>query len=502
MGARDVVRPHGHREAVHGVVGDPDRLLFVAERDRRQHGPKDLLARNAHVVRDGVEDRRLDEIAAAVLARLVAAELELRAFVAARFDVAEHAVELRAVDDGAHPCRGIERISRLDRRRDLRDAFEELVLQRLVYEQPRAGVADLALVVEDAPRRSLGGGADVAAVLHHDVRRLAAAFECEPFHVRLAGVAQEELADFRRAGERDEIDVHVAAERLAGRLAEAGHDLEHAVRDTGLARELGEPQRGQRRLLGRLQHNAVAGGERGSDLPARHQQREVPRHDRRHDAERLAHEHDDVGVPGRGDLVVHLVDRLAVVRDALCSERHVHVARVANRLAHVERLEQRELVAVLAHELGETNEHTLPLLGLEARPDARLERALRAGDGTVDVFRIARRDLRDDAAGARADAVERLARRGVDVGAVDEGLRADRQCCEDVVDGLGHGAPPARSGSTSTTVRAPSPRRRRSSASSTPSRPVVCVTTLARSRSPASAREASSGRSRAASPEP
>src|SRR5258706_477270 len=67
----------------------------------------------------------------------------------------------------------------------------------------------------------------------------------EPFHFPLAGVAQEELAVFGRAGDRDEIAVHVAAERLAGGLAESGHALEHAVRDTGLARELGEPQRGQ-----------------------------------------------------------------------------------------------------------------------------------------------------------------------------------------------------------------------------------------------------------------
>ena len=38
-------------------------------------------------------------------------------------------------------------------------------------------------------------------------------------------------------------------------------------------------QRGHRRGLGRLQHRGVAAGERGRELPGRHQQREVPGHD-------------------------------------------------------------------------------------------------------------------------------------------------------------------------------------------------------------------------------
>ena len=292
------------------------------------------------------------------------------------------------------------------------------------------------------------------------------------------------------------------SERLAGGLAEAGHDLEHAVRDSGLRRELCETQRGQRRLLRRLQHDTVAGRERRADLPARHQEREVPGHDGADDAERLAHERHDVARPGRRDLVVHLVDRLAVVGDALGRERDVDGAGVADRLAHVERLEQGELVAVLADQLREADEHALALLRGDARPHTGFERRARAAHRAIDIVGVAGCDRRDRAAGRRIDAVERLARHRVDVRAVDESLRADGEVCEDVLDGLGHGVPPARSGSTITTVRAPSPRRSRSRAASTPSRSVVCVTTPARSSSPASASEASSGRSRPASPEP
>jgi hypothetical protein len=91
---------------------------------------------------------------------------------------------------------------------------------------------------------------------------VAGSIEREPLHVRLAGVAQEERADLRRAGERDEVNLHVPSDRLAGGLAEAGHDLEHARRHARLGGQLCEPQCGERRLLGRLQHDAVAGGER------------------------------------------------------------------------------------------------------------------------------------------------------------------------------------------------------------------------------------------------
>ncbi len=42
---------------------------LVVERDRRQHRTEDLLPRDPHLVRHGVEDRRLDEVAAALLAR-------------------------------------------------------------------------------------------------------------------------------------------------------------------------------------------------------------------------------------------------------------------------------------------------------------------------------------------------------------------------------------------------------------------------------------------------
>ena len=273
------------------------------------------------------------------------------------------------------------------------DLLEQLVLDGGVDEEPRAGVADLALVVEHAPRDRGRRSVEVSALLRHDVRRLAAALEGDALHVRLTRVAEEVLAHLGGAGERDHVDVRMPADRLPRRLAEAGDDLEHAVGKACLSGELRETKRGQRRLLRGLEDDAVPGRERGTELPRGHHQGEVPRHHRADDAERLADDRDVRVGPGRRDLVVDLVDRLAVPGDALRGERHVDVRRVANRLAHVDRLQQRKLLGVLGHQRRQLLEDPLALLRGQARPDARLEGCARPSHRAVDVGRVARGDL-------------------------------------------------------------------------------------------------------------
>src|SRR5947199_1294049 len=59
----EVGAPDCGRQAVDRVVGDPHRLLEVGVAQHAEHRPEDLLARDAHVVRDAGEDRRLDPVA-------------------------------------------------------------------------------------------------------------------------------------------------------------------------------------------------------------------------------------------------------------------------------------------------------------------------------------------------------------------------------------------------------------------------------------------------------
>ena len=81
-------------------------------------------------------------------------------------------------------------------------------------------------------------------------------------------VAEDELAGAALAGERDERDIRVLHQRVAGFLAEPVDEVEHAVRQAGLLEDVGPERRRQRRELGRLEHDRVAGGQGGGELPA------------------------------------------------------------------------------------------------------------------------------------------------------------------------------------------------------------------------------------------
>ena len=69
-------------------------------------------------------------------------------------------------------------------------------------------------------------------------------------------------------------------------------DVEHAVGQAGLLEQLGDEHRRARVLLGRLEHERVAAGDRVGEHPHRDHRREVERGDPGHDTERLADRED------------------------------------------------------------------------------------------------------------------------------------------------------------------------------------------------------------------
>ena len=91
----------------------------------------------------------------------------------------------------------------------------------------------------------------------------------------------------------------------------------------GLLGEAPEQQRAERRLLRRLQDDRIAGDQRRADLPGADDERIVPRHDRADDAERLLADHRDVMRADRRDLVIELVGEFGVILDAVGAEGHV-----------------------------------------------------------------------------------------------------------------------------------------------------------------------------------
>ena len=97
----------------------------------------------------------------------------------------------------------------------------------------------------------------------------------------------------------DLVDARMPRQRVADGRARARDDVQDAVRQARLRRQLREPQRRERRLRRGLQHHGVAGGERRAELPGGDDQRVVPGHDRGHDPDRLAgHERERLGPVG------------------------------------------------------------------------------------------------------------------------------------------------------------------------------------------------------------
>jgi hypothetical protein len=91
-----------------------------------------------------------------------------------------------------------------------------------------------------------------------------------------------------RAGEADRVDVGMIEQRLADHRAAAHDEVEHALRQAGARQDLGQRPGAAGHEVGRLEHDAVAVGQRRRDLPGRDGDREVPRRDDADHADRLA----------------------------------------------------------------------------------------------------------------------------------------------------------------------------------------------------------------------
>ncbi len=120
-----------------------------------------------------------------------------------------------------------------------------------------------------------------------------------------------------------------------------------------IADQLEERQDAERRLFGGLENDAVAGGDRGGELPHRHQQGEVPGDDLADDAERLMVVIGDRVVVDLAERAFLRAQRAGEIAPMVDAERQVGVGRLADRLAVVERLDQRQEIEVGLHAVGD-----------------------------------------------------------------------------------------------------------------------------------------------------
>jgi hypothetical protein len=151
---------------------------------------------------------------------------------------------------------------------------------------------------------------------------------------------------------------------------------------------------------------------------------EVPGHHLADDADRLAQQVIEEARLDRHHRTLELVGHAAEVAEAQRGTRHVERARVAQRMAGVERLEARQLVGIGLDQVGEAQQDAATVARAHAAPGR--ERGLGGGHGLVDISLAGHRDIGDRGVVMRVDRGERLAALGIDELAADEQLVLDR----------------------------------------------------------------------------
>ncbi len=180
----------------------------------------------------------------------------------------------------------------------------------------------------------------------------------------------------------------MAAEVGAHRVAVTGDEVQHALGQTGGLELLGQLERDQRRVLVGLEHDGVARGQRRADLPDDDQQRDVPRHDRGHHAQRLAAQHTHGrDRPDLGPVLLELVGRREVgdVTQLGDGQAKVQGPGDADRRAVLPGLQGRQLLQPLLQAVRDRVQHRGTLLRRGTPPLPRLVRGLGGGNRPVHV---------------------------------------------------------------------------------------------------------------------
>ena len=104
---------------------------------------------------------------------------------------------MRLVDQRAEMMRRVERIAGFPVTRACHNVLQQLILDRFVDDQARAGRTVFTHVPESAIDDVSGHQVQVLGILEHDRRVLAAALEHDLLQVRFGRIMQESDARFR-----------------------------------------------------------------------------------------------------------------------------------------------------------------------------------------------------------------------------------------------------------------------------------------------------------------
>jgi len=211
----------------------------------------------------------------------------------------------------------------------------------------------------------------------------------------------------------------VGGERGTRFLAVAGHDVEHALGQMLLA-DAGEPQHAERGVLGGLQHQRVAGAQRGRDLERAEHDRRIPRDDGANNADRLAPRVAQHVLAQRDGLALQLAGEAAEVADDVGGTSGLGPGLGADGVAGLLGDDAGELLHAGLDGIGDLLQQAAALARDDAAPAG--EGLARGLHGPVDIFCTPARDAGDGLAVAGRLHGDLLTRCRVDPGPVDQHL--------------------------------------------------------------------------------
>lgn len=222
----------------------------------------------------------------------------------------------------------------------------------------------------------------------------------------------------RRSGEAHHAHVPMGHQRRPRRHAAAGDHVDDAVRHSGSGRGLREQQRRQGSDLRRFEHDGVARGDRGQDLPRGHLQRIVPRRDRADHPDRFAADAGRVvgGVLARR-LALQIAGRAGEERHVVDRPGNVELGREFDRFARLPGFGACDVVGHL-RELGSPSSQDGGTLARARRRPVRVG-GLRGGDRVVDVVHRCFGAGGDHLTGGRIEHLVPFGRPAVQVAAAD-----------------------------------------------------------------------------------
>ena len=243
--------------------------------------------------------------------------------------------------------------------------FQEFIEDAFLYEETRAGAADLSLIEEDALAGTVDGLGKVA-VVKDDVRGFPAELK-RTGNELVAGRLIHAVADFGRACESELIQIRMVEQPLAGLRALAGDDIDHALRQDVL-NETHEFHQRQRCVRGWLHDDGIARRERRSELPACHGEGEIPRDDLTDHADRFMKDERHGIVIDHRRTALPRTEAACKVAEMVAAERDIRCLRLADRLAVVERLHESEVIGIGIDDVCDLEKKILSFDGGSLRP--------------------------------------------------------------------------------------------------------------------------------------